>query len=83
MLTLYYQWTDHWLFTPNHAIIISVFGKSKHLCSGYKQNYKNICQPVSMNYHLSGILKESFSLSLERVSDLLMGSHCLQHLVRF
>lgn len=40
-------------------------------------NYKNICQPVSMNYHLSGILKESFSLSLERVSDLLIGSCCL------
>lgn len=36
-----------------------------------------------MNYHLSGILKESFPVSLERVLDLLMGSCCLQHLVRF
>lgn len=50
-----------------------LFEKSKHLCSGYKQEYKNMCQPVSINYHVCNPQGERFCFYLERVADLLYG----------
>lgn len=51
----------------------SVSGKSKHLCGGYKWKYKNMCQPVSINYIVCNPQGKHFWFYLERVSNLLYG----------